>query len=217
MTVLSVFVGQPRPGKYEAAVELNQRAMKLIERHGAKNIRSLVGAIGGASYGSIINSSEFDDPEAWGAFYDKVMTDDEIHTLFAEVRGENTPFTTQTLQVVNEIPLGRKRGANGKIVVAYISAPVPGRYEAAIALTGQGADLLERHGARNCRVFAQVANGLQPDVLVSTAEYDTMKAYGKALGAFTADTAGLALMQVTMSSDSPIRLLSSDVYAEIPG
>jgi hypothetical protein len=218
MTVLSVFVGQPKPGRFDDAVGISRQAMKVVERHGAKNNRILTGFVSGAAFGSIVNSSELEDMEAWGAWVDALMADDETVGILGQLRGEHAPYTTQSAQVVTEIPLGgRKRGPNGAIVATYMSAPVPGRYQAALALGEQGAELLERHGGRNCRLFAQQANGLQPDVLVSTAEYDTLRAYGKAMNSFLADAAGQAIVTLTQSSDSPVRLLSSDIYTEMPG
>jgi hypothetical protein len=218
MTVLSVYVGQPKPGRFDDAVDISRRARKVVERHGAKNNRILTGMVSGAAFGSIVNSSELEDLEAFGGWYDALMADDEIVGILGQLRGENTPYLSQSAQVVNEISIaGRTRGPNGAIVAVYLSAPVVGRYQAALALAEQGAELLERHGARNCRVFAQQANGVQPDVLVSTAEYDTMRAFGRSTNSFLADPAGLAIVTLTQGSDSPVRLLSSDVYTEIPG
>jgi hypothetical protein len=215
MTVVSVFMGQPKAGRYDDVMAINEKSKKILERHGAKNIRILVAAVSAAAYGNVINSSEYDDLEAWGAFYDEVMADDELLTIMRQIQGADTPFLTQSLQAVNEIQLGRNRGANGKILVTYVSIPVPGRYEAAIALAGRAYDALERVGARNCRLFAQQATGVQPELLVSTMDFDNMRSYGKAIEAFSADPAGQALMAATQSSDSPIRALTNEIYTEV--
>ena len=216
MTVLNVFIGQPKPGRYDDVVEMSRTANKVIERHGAQNIRTVAATVSGAAYGNIVSVCEFDDLEAWGGWLDAVLADEEIVTLLGQLRGENTPYLTQSTGVVMEVPLGRQRAANGRVVATFMSAPVPGRYQAAVALAGQGFELLERHGARNCRLFAQQANGLQPDVLISAVEFDSVKAYGKTLNAMTSDPAGQSLLELIQSSDSPMRMLSSDIYTEIP-
>jgi hypothetical protein len=217
VTVLNVFIGQPKPGRYDDVVEMSRSANKVVERHGGKNTRTSAALVSGAAYGNIVSTCEFEDLEAWGAWLDAVLVDEEIVALLGQLRGENTPYLTQSTGVIMEVPLGRDRGVNGRFIGAFLSAPVPGRYQAAIALAGQAFDLLERHGARNCRLFAQQANGIQPEVLISTAEFDTLKAYGKTLNAFISDPAGQSIVELTQSSDSPVRTLSSDVYTEIPG
>jgi hypothetical protein len=214
MTVVSVFIGQPKPGRHDDVMAINDKSRKVLERHGAKNIRILVGAVSAAAYGSVINSSEYDDLEAWGAFYDEVMADDELLTIMHQAMGADTPFLTQSMQYVTEIPLGRTRGPNGKIVATYVSTPVPGRYEAAIAFANQAYDGLERVGARNCRLFTQQASGVQPELLVSTMDFDNMRAYGKALEAFLLDPAGQRVIATTQSSDAPVRAFTSEVYTE---
>jgi hypothetical protein len=94
---------------------------------------------------------------------------------------------------------------------------VPGRFEAAIALGAQFFDLMERHGARNCRAFQQPANGVLPDVLIAAMDFDNMRAYGRAMNALMSDPAGQLLALVTQGSDSPIRAISNDIYTEVPG
>jgi hypothetical protein len=217
VTVVNVFIGQPKPGRYEDALEMNRASKKLLERHGAKNHRILVGAVSGANYGSIVNSSEFDDLESWGTFYDGIMGDDELLAMQAQAQGANTPYLSQSVSVGTEVPMGRKRGDNGHIVAAYLSAAVPGRFEAAIALGAQFFDLMERHGARNCRAFQQPANGVLPDVLIAAMDFDNMRAYGRAMNALMSDPAGQLLALVTQGSDSPIRAISNDIYTEVPG
>jgi hypothetical protein len=218
MTVLSVITGQPKPGRFDDAIEMNRKTKKVLERHGAKNIRNLTAMVSGAAFGSIVSSSEFDDTEAWGAWFDAIMADEELVAILSHARSDKTPWATLSSQVVTEVPLqGRKRGPNGAILVAYVSAPVPGRYPAALALAEQAAELLERQGGRNCRVFSQQASGVQPEVLITTVEYDTMRAYGKGLDSFLGDPSGQAIVTATQGSDSPVRLLTTEVFTEIPG
>jgi hypothetical protein len=217
VTVLNVFMGQPKPGRYDDVVEMSRTANKVIERHGGRNMRTVVATVSTAAYGNVVNICEFEDLEAWGGFLDAVLSDEEIAALLAQLRSENTPYLTQSTGVVVEVPLGRQRGANGPVIASFMSAPVPGRYQDAVTLTGQAFELLERHGARNCRLFAQQANGIQPEVLISSAEFDSIKACGKTLELMTSDPAGQSIMMLAQSSDSPTRTLSTDIYIEIPG
>jgi hypothetical protein len=215
VTVVNVYTAVPKPGRYEDALEMNRASKKLLERHGAKDIRISAAVVAGAGYGSIINSCELDDMEAWGAFYDAVMADEEIQRMLAQVQGTNTPYATQSMGVATEIPLGRKRGNRGNLVYVIVSAVVPDRYQAAITLGGQAFDLLERHGGRNCRLWQQQANGILPDALVATIEFDNMTAYGKTVDSFMSDPGVQSIIELTQSSDSPIRAISSDIYTEV--
>jgi hypothetical protein len=43
MTVVSVFTGQPKPGRYDDVMAINDKTKKILERYGAKNICVLVG------------------------------------------------------------------------------------------------------------------------------------------------------------------------------
>jgi hypothetical protein len=217
MTVMSVAIGQPKPGRAEEVLEISRSAKKLIERHGGKNIRTSTAVVSSAAFGSVVNTSEFDDLEAYGAFFDAIWADDELLSLLGQIQGANSPYATFGANVITEVPLGRKRGPNGPIVAAMVSAPQPGRFQAAIELAVRAYDLLEARGARNCRLFSQQASGVQPDVLISATEFDTMRAYGKAMGGFLSDPAGQALAEQVQSSDSPIRMLTSEVFREVAG
>jgi hypothetical protein len=217
MTVVNVYTGQPKPGRYEEALEMNRASKKVLESHGARNPRILVAAVSGAAYGAIVNVCELDDFEAWGAFYDRIMQDDQILAMIAQVQGDNTPYATQSTGVATEIPLGRQRGSNGNVVAALVSAPVPGRFQAGIALGHQAFDVAERHGARNCRLFQQQANGLQPDVLIATMDFDNMAAYGRMANAFLSEPSVQPILELLQSSDSPIRPITTEIYTEIAG
>jgi hypothetical protein len=86
----------------------------------------------------------------------------------------------------------------------------------AVALSGRAFELLERHGARNCRLFAQQPNGIQPEVLISSIEFDSFKACAKTPDLMTSDPEGRSIIELAQSPDSPTRTLSTDIYTEIP-
>jgi len=217
MTVMSIAIGQPKPGRTEDVLEMSRSAKKLIERHGGKNIRTSTAVVSSAAFGSVVNTAEFDDLEAYGTFFDAIWADDELLSILGEIQGANSPYATFGANVVTEVPLGRKRGPNGLIAVAFVSAPAPGRYQAAIELNNKAAELFEARGARNCRLFSQLASGVQPDVLISAMEFDNMRAYGRAMDGFLADPTGQAMAEQIQSSDAPVRMITSDVFREIAG
>ena len=137
MTVVSVFTGQLRPGQFEHALEMNRTSKKILERHGAKDHRILVPAVSAAAYGSIINLFESDDMAAWGEFYDSIMADEELVSLLHQLQGADSPYVSQSMSVAIEIPLGRNRGAKGNVVTTYMTAPLPGRFQAAVTFGSQ--------------------------------------------------------------------------------
>jgi hypothetical protein len=216
VTVLNVFMGQPKPGRYDDVVEMSRTANKVIERHGGKNMRTVVATVSTATYGNVVNICEFEDLEAWGGWLDAVLVDEEILAVLGQLRSESSPYLTQSTGVVVEVPLGRQVGANGPVIASFMSAPVPGRYQDAVGLSGRAFELFERHGARNCRLFAQQANGIQPETLISSVEFDSIKACAKTLDLMTSDPEGRSIIELVQSPDSPTRTLSTDIYTEIP-
>jgi len=196
---------------------MNLASKKVLERHGAKNHRILVGAVSATGYGAIVNSSEFDDMEALGAAYDAIMADEEVITMSAQAMGAETPYVTQGSTFATEIPLGRPQGSKGRVVAAYVSTPLPGRFEAAVGLCGQVCEIMQPHGARNCRLWQQQANGVMPDVLALLMEWDTMRSYGKSAASVMSDPGLQSVMALMQGSDSPVRMITSEIYTEIGG
>jgi len=217
MSVVSAYVGKLKPGKLDQAVELGSLAKKVLERHGAKDTRMLGTALGAESYGSTVFSTEHESNQAFGAFYDKIMADDELLSLMQRAEGPDSPYVSTMLTTAAEIPLGRKTTAkHGKVVAVYISRPAPGRFEGAVTLGNNAFDFAEKHGAKNCRLLQQSAAGSQSDSLVAVMECESMAAYGKLLDAWTNDAAGQAIGMLIQSSDSPIVMSSHEVYVDIP-
>src|SRR5438105_8175377 len=138
MTVVSAYVGKLKPGQLDRAIELGQLAKKVLEKDGAKDVRMLGTALGAESYGSTVFSTEHENYAAFGAFYDRIMNDDELLSLMHQAEGPTSPYVMTMLTTAIELPLGRKRTAkHGRIVDVYISRSVPGRFEAGLAFANR--------------------------------------------------------------------------------
>jgi len=213
MTVLSTFIGQVKPGRLEDAVAMTAQAAKPLEAHGARNVR-LFRAATGEAYGALAISCEFDSNEAWGAATDAFAADDEIVSLIARGDGEQSPYLSQTISTSTEIPIGGPKG-RGPILQAIVSRAAPGKMQAAIDLGTRTAEILGRLGVSGCRLLWLGNAGSQAGLFVLVSEYATNAAMGKAADGFFADAAALELLGVVYGADSPVTIISEDVYTEI--
>jgi hypothetical protein len=216
MTVNSAFTAQVKPGRLDDVVDLTRRTGKAAERLGAHDLRLLASTVAGEAYDTIVVTTEYPNTEALGVVFDKMATDDEIGPVLAEIRGTNTPYLSQNWTVSTEIPLGRKLNPqHGRVIDVYISRPAPGRFQAGVELGVRAFDLLERFGARNCRLWTATVAGSASESVVAVMEYENMRAWGKAQDSFGNDPAGQSLFQVTQSSDSPVIAAAHSIYSEI--
>jgi hypothetical protein len=86
----------------------------------------------------------------------------------------------------------------------------------AIDLGKRTAELVGRHGASGCRLFWLQSAGSQAGLLAIVFEYANNATMGKGGDSFLADPEGLALMRDVYGAGSPITIVSTDVYNEIP-
>jgi hypothetical protein len=215
MTVISTFLAQVKPGRFEDALEMSRQAAKPLERLGAHNIRVLRGAASAETYGNIVFTIEFDNNETWGEFYDRMIADDELVSILAQADGEASPYGSQGIVVGTEIPLGAPTG-QGSVVQVTISKPLPGRMKDAIDLSVKVAAQFTKLGAVGSRLLWMGVAGLQTNTIVLTAEYTSMKALGKAADDFLVSTEGQGIIESAFGPTSPVVLLSQEVYQEIP-
>jgi len=213
MTVISTFLGQVKPGRLEDAVALTAQAAKPLEAHGARNIRLFRGMTG-ENYGALAVSLEFESNEAWGKANDALMTDDELVSLMARSEGANSPYLTQTVMSATEIPIGGPKG-HGPVLGAISSRSAPGQMQAAIEVSTRGAEILGRHGANGCRLLWINNGGTQTGLLILLSEFASNAAFGKASDGFFGDAEGVALLGSVYGPDSPVTIVSQDLYAEI--
>jgi hypothetical protein len=214
MTVISTFVAQVKPGRFEDALEMSRRAAKPLERLGAHNVRALRGAASAETYGGFVLTMEYESNEAYGESYDRIMADDELLGIMAEADSENTPYQSQGIVVGTEIPLGAATG-QGNVVQVTISKPSPGRFQDTIDLSIKVAKLFTKLGAAGARLFWMGAAGSQQGTVVLTVEYPNMKTLGKVADAFLANKDGQAILEEAYGVNAPTTLLSMEVYQEI--
>jgi hypothetical protein len=96
------------------------------------------------------------------------------------------------------------------------SVAKPGRFADAVELGARAAKVLERHGARESRLFSAVTAGEASGTLVLTNEDDDMEAYGAAGDELGADAEMLQLFDEARGPQSPIILGAQTVSSEIP-
>jgi len=213
MTVISSYVAQVKPGRFQDALELLRRAAKPLESLGAHEVRVLRSATG-ETYGGLVMSLEFENNEAYGTWYDRVMADDEIVGLLARADSTDAPYVSQMVSLGQEIPIeGPKE--HGPVVQVSISKPLPGRAPEAISLASRGAQLLGRQGARGCRLLWISSGGMQSGAFVFVSEFASTTAMGKTGDALMSDPEGLAFLTEVGSAGSPATMMSQDIYYEL--
>jgi hypothetical protein len=215
MTVISTYLGQVKAGRFEDALEMSRRAAKPLERLGAHNVRVLRGAASAEAFGVFVLTMEYENNEAWGESYDRIMADDELLSIMAQADSETSPYTSQSIVVGTDIPLGCPTG-QGNVVQVTVSKPLPGRFQDTIDLSVKVGALFTRLGAVGSRLLWLGAAGSQAGLMVLTSEYPNMKALGKAADAFMADADGQAILDAAFGVSAPTTILSQEVYQEIP-
>jgi ABC-type nitrate/sulfonate/bicarbonate transport system substrate-binding protein len=104
MTVVSTTVMTAKPDQYEAFVASIAKSKKLLEKHGAKNVRLLANMVGGA-FGSFALAAEYEDFAAAGKGLDKFLTDAEGVALMKTSTGEAGGTASVQSSMWIEIPL----------------------------------------------------------------------------------------------------------------
>jgi hypothetical protein len=216
MSVIHIVQTRMQNGRIDDFLEMNRLAVKLVERHGGRNIRLMRCTLGVEGYGTHIFTSEHDSLEAFGAYHDEVNADAEIIALLRQVATPDSPAAMLAEFVVNEIPLGRPAGEPGRVTAVFLSRVVPGRWAAALELAQRGLDLIEVHGGRNGRLWQQTFAGTGSDLTALAVEFDSVRSLGKAMDGSATDPKGAALNELLQSPDSPVTFVSHEVYTEIP-
>jgi len=217
MTVVHAFSGQVKPGRHEEVIELHRHAAKVVERHGATEIRLLGPAVSGAeTYSSMTTVMQFPTMEAFGTFLDEALADDEVQRLQKELRAADAPLLAPSATLAVEIPLGRKATKErGRVLQVFVSRLAPGRMTAACELSNRAFDMMEGLGARNCRSWSQMYAGLQTNLLIGTIEWESMRALGRATDTLDTRAEFRSVTELVMSSDSPVTPVSADLYLDI--
>ena len=111
MSVLSVTITHPKPGRTRDSIALGVQAAKLLARVGADNCRLLVAEAAGEAAGTQVFTIEFDSNEAYGIFSDKAAVDPQLEALTDQLSAEYSPVMVLFQGLVTEIPIGVRVGA----------------------------------------------------------------------------------------------------------
>jgi hypothetical protein len=208
-------VVRPKPGRLDDSLGLIVEVSKLLERHGSPDNRALVGGIAGEETGNIAFTSEFETGEQLGATVDALVADSEYSAWLGRASAEGAPAIMLSRSVAIEIPLGRSGPTGrGSVVEVYLSRMIPGRLDATIELSNAAFDFLEANGATNCRLMQLQNAGSLSEALVSTWEFESMRAYGRAGDAMMTDPKGQTVMDILTSATNPISIVTSAVYRD---
>jgi len=214
MTVISSMISQVKPGRFDDAVALTRQVAKVVERHGATNVRYLRSTTG-ETRGQTVIALEFPSLAAWGAHVEKITADDEITSVIAQAARADGPFLSSSSAVGLEIPLDGIAAGQGNVILTSVSRPLPGRFEDAVDLATRTSAVLQRHGALGSRLIQQGIAGSQSSTLVLAAEFAGTAAMGAALDQFMADATGQELMSELSGASIPHTPLSTDIFSVI--
>lgn len=217
MTVIYSTVSRGRPGRRHDAVAAAAVGKKLVEREGAKDCRLSMATTAGEASGTFVFTMQFDSNESYGAFADETAGDPELMALTDRLDHEDSPVLIEAHSLGVEIPLDRPlKAGRGSIIQAYLSRPLPGRFEDALDLASRAFDFVEANGAVNARLFTLLSAGSMTNALVASWELESMQALGRVGDAYVSDPAGQALMQAMVGSECPVATIANNIYAEIP-
>ena len=107
MTIVRTWSVRPKAGRFDDAIGLLTDGAKLLDRHGASEIRLTHGALVGNHSGSLVVSCEFASFTRHGEFIDELAADVENQAYMHRAREAEAPFTLEGTAVLAEIPLGR--------------------------------------------------------------------------------------------------------------
>lgn len=210
-------VSRPSPGRRADAVAIGVEAAKLLERHGADDVRLFEAGTAGEASGTHVFVAEFASATAYGECSDEMMRDPEIEVLLDRLYGAERALTIESQSVATEIDLGRTpRSGRGRILEAYLSRVVPGRYEAALDLAARALEWVESRDAVNGRLAQLTVAGSLADVMVVSWEFESMAAWGATSDAWMSDPAAQAVMETLTKGSVPVTPVMSALYTEIP-
>jgi hypothetical protein len=91
----------------------------------------------------------------------------------------------------------------------------PDRWEDFLADTRKAKAIMEKSGARNVRVLAGLVAGEATGTVTFLYEADDFAGYGAVYDKFLADPEGMALIQSTGASTSPVNGFQSSLWVDV--
>jgi hypothetical protein len=217
VTIVRIWSVRPKAGRFDDAIGLLTEGAKLLDRHGARNIRLTHAGIAGNRSGALVVSCEFETWTRHGEFVDELVIDVENQAFMHRAREAEAPFTLESTAALAEVPLDRvAKDERGKVLQTFLTRVRPGRMSDALRLTTTAFDLSERFGAARCRLFELGAAGEMTGTYISVFEYDDMRGHGRVADAWMSDAEAQKLREQVGGEKAPVEMLSSGVYSEIP-
>lgn len=217
MSVMQSIQSRVAPGRFPDAVALAHETEKLCERHGAE-VRLLVPAVAGEATGSDLTLTiEVADLDAFGVFADEMGNDTDAQSLQMRVMEPNSPVTVVNQSLVTEIPTGRTPApGRGTVVEVYVSKPLPGKYEDAIADGVTACDVVESAGAMNARIGAINFSGMGQGLTIASWEWADAAAFTTGFKVWETDKKAKALSDSTLGASPNSTLFWSGLLRVIP-
>src|SRR5947207_1371343 len=122
MSVLSVTLTRPKPGRTGDSIAMGMQAAKLLPRIGAGDCRLVVAEAAGEGAGTQVFTIEFESNEAYGIFSDKASVDPQLEALGERLTAEDSPAIVVFQGLITEIPVGGRTG-RGRVIQSYTSRP----------------------------------------------------------------------------------------------
>jgi hypothetical protein len=217
MTIVRTWSVQPKAGRFDDAIGLLSEGAKVLDRHGAREIRLTHGGLVGSRSGALVVSCEFETFTRHGEFFEELGTDIENQTFMHRAREAESPFTLESTLLLAEVPLERSSaGVSGKVLEGFLARVRPGRMDDALRLATTAFDLSGRYGASRCRLFQLSAAGEMTGTYLSVIEYADMRAHGRVADAWMSDAEAQKLVKDVQSEKAPVDMLSSGLYTDIP-
>jgi hypothetical protein len=139
-----------------------------------------------------------------------------MSALMDRLDHEDSPTMLLSQSLGVEMPLDRPmKAGRGSVIQAYLSRPIPGRFEGVFDLARRAFDFVEAHGAMNCHLYTLMGAGMMSDAMGVSWELENMRALGRLGDAYMTDPAGQAIMQILTGPDCPVTPISDGVYTEI--
>jgi hypothetical protein len=217
MTVVASVVSKAVPGRLEELLEMTRHGAKIMERHGASELRLLNGSWTVEALGLMILSAEFPSGEAWGKYADSAQADEELQALARRSQMPDSPGITLGVTTAVEIPTALPAGNRAPIVEISVVRVAPGaEIKNAVEVGTRALSVFQRLGAKRCRLWQQSIAGAQTSTLVSTVEWASSADLGRALDNFDKDRDGQAVIAATQGSKPVVVTVSHDVFNDIP-
>jgi hypothetical protein len=216
-TIQQSIISRVQPGRFDDFLSLNGEAVKLHERLGVPGARVFLAGAAGESAGTVIFATEHPSMEAYAVYAEAVAADGEMQALLARLRSKDSPVVIEQQTLAAEIPLSRTpKPTRGTVVEVHASRATPGRLEDVMAMGRRVCDFVEANGATNARSFQLTHAGLGTGTLLTSWEFSSLRAWGKATDAWETEAEGQSIAIESAGAGSPVAHVFSAVYSEIP-